>query len=217
MKHFKMAVVFSLVLASMLIAYGDNAARKAEDQASSSSVSDNFVPLTMMNRYGDAYCAQANGESVVVDDPGPLPLSVGEAPISLLTSPQYPDPLRPSIALYDLTEDVCYNLEDVFPNDFTVYSEHDYRLNLQLRSDGGDIKDIKVEIELPENGRCIRLLASNSETKQILMLARIFLIADDQPPIIQPTDEADPLLDPGIFVGDINNTPTEIDFNFHIE
>lgn len=183
-----------------------------------------LISISLLTSCGANPTAEARpvteNSSAIDDAPMIFPLTVGEAPISTLTAPQYPDALRVDITLHDTTEDVKYGLEDFYPDDFRVCSGHDYSLTLQLHSDGDDIKDIQVQVKLPGDpanpyGNCLCIEASNRETTQILMLARVFMAADNSILNVQPIDETDEIFYSGMFLGDIGNIPTDVIFEFH--
>lgn len=161
---------------------------------------------------------QGSSES---DEPTLLPLFVGEAPISTLRSERYPDAIRASVVLQDLTDEVDYDLEDSATDGFTIYSGHDYRLVLSMRSDGGDIEDIELDINVPQialdgSTLMIQYYAKSRTTSQGLMIARIFLRADDCNPTLRLSEESTEFCDSDAYLGTIGNTPTEIVLDFSI-
>ncbi len=180
--------------------------------------------LCLLTVYG-AHNASATeaAPSATVDPDGPMtfPLSIGEAPVTALSAPQYPDPIRVSIVLKDLTDEVDYDLEDYALDGFTVWSGHDYQLSLQMRSDGDDIKDIEFVAEEPkaspdDSRTTFWLYARNRTTKQDLMVARVFIRTIYGVPGLELSDAAADLFDNAIYIGDIGGTPVEFLFDFHV-
>lgn len=146
------------------------------------------------------------------------PLSEGEAPITVLSTTEngpYPDALRAELGLWDRTDDVWYTLTDVFPDNFTINRDHLYTARLWLYSDGNVIKNIRVEAQLPnteDNPRsnCIRFVASDDETGQPLLSARMYLKSDDGEDFeIHPYVTEAAINYGGILIGDIGNEPTD--------
>lgn len=158
------------------------------------------------------------------EEPSLLPLLEGEAPISTLSikDGKYPDPLRADLGLWDRTDDVWYMLDDVFPDNFIINRNHLYTVRLWLHSNGDVIKNIRVEAQLPNTesnpqGNCIRFVASDDETGQLLLSARFYLETEDGETFeIHPYVTESALDCGGILIGDINNEPTDIGFEFSV-
>ncbi len=156
--------------------------------------------------------------------PSLLPLLEGEDPISTLSikDGKYPDPLRADLGLWDHTDDVWYMLDDVFPNNFIINRDHLYTVRLWLHSDGDVIKNIRVEAQLPNTesnpqGNCIRFVASDDETGQLLLSARFYMETEDGETFeIHPFVTESALNYGGILIGDIDNEPTDIGFEFSV-
>ncbi len=178
--------------------------------------------LTACGVKNDAATAEESA-TVAVDPDAPLiPLSVGEAPITVLTNQEYPDAIMADVVLRDLSNEDDYNLEDYALDGFTVCSGCDYRLSLTMHSDGDDIKDIKLTVDEPEraeDGRVtiIWLYAWNRTTTQTLMIARVILFTDSGAPTLELSKDGKALCEGGVYLGDLTNEPTEISFDFHVE
>lgn len=165
-------------------------------------------------------------DQIAAEVPEFLPIPMGEAPITTITSPQYPDAIRANVILHDKTSDITYNLadhadDDINMGDFTVYTGHDYELILQMHSDGNNIENIKVNAQLPDllddqSSIIVYFSASDGATSQQLMIARIFLVAYRGTFELQLSDAENPLFDTGISIESIDNTTTEVGFNFHV-
>lgn len=163
-------------------------------------------------------------DQIAAEVPEFLPIPMGEAPITTITSPQYPDAIRANVILYDKTSDITYDLADqandgINVGDFTVYAGHDYELILQMHSDGNSIENIKVNAQLPDllndqSSVIVYFSASDGATSQQLMIARIFLVAYKGTFELQLSDAENPLFDAGISIESIDNTTTEVGFNF---
>ena len=129
--------------------------------------------------------------------PSLLPLLEGEDPISTLSikDGKYPDPLRADLGLWDHTDDVWYMLDDVFPNNFIINRDHLYTVQ----------------------GNCIRFVASDDETGQLLLSARFYMETEDGETFeIHPFVTESALNYGGILIGDIDNEPTDIGFEFSV-
>lgn len=173
-----------------------------------------------------ANAAVSTTDQVTAEAPEFLPILMGEAPISTITSPQYPDAIRANVILHDKTDNITYNLADqaddgINAGDFTVYADHDYELILQMHSDGDDIENIKVNAQLPDllddqSSVIVYFSASDKATSQQLMIARIFLVTYKGTFELQLSDTENPLFDTGISIENIDSATTEVGFSFHI-
>lgn len=175
-----------------------------------------LISLCLLTACGTSQASAADLDTPF--DPSILPLGMGEAPISVLSSPRYPDAIRANFVLKDLTDEADY---DLTPDGFTVCSGHDYQLVLTMYSEGNDIEDIELKVEEPKQSEdgsrtVIYFYASNRTTTQTLMIARIFVADSYGGMDLELSDTSAELCADGTYIGDITDTPIEIIFEFHV-
>lgn len=137
--------------------------------------------------------SQAATSTETVTSPSPImPLMMCEAPISCLTSKQYPDPIGVKLTITDLTDQTECEVRDLIINpengaeSYVIQNGHTYQITLQLYSDGSGstIKDLQLhttweENVSPNNIATLIFLAVDSNNSQPLMGARMFFSAND--------------------------------------
>lgn len=132
-------------------------------------------------------------DAEAITSPPPItPLTMCEAPISCLTSEQYPDPIGVKLTITDLVEQTECEVRDLVINpengaeSYVIQNGHTYQITLQLYSDdsGSTIKDLQLhttweENVSPNNVATLMFLAVDSNNSQPLMGARMLFSASE--------------------------------------
>lgn len=136
--------------------------------------------VTSSTSYAAETKSAADENAEDTDGPMIYPLTEGEAPISIMTSPDHPNALKADVFLQDLTDGISYDI-----NDFVIRSGHIYRITLQLYSDGEPVRDVKLVAQLPntDSDNMIRFEARDALTAQPLTSIRIFFEAENDAPM----------------------------------
>lgn len=149
-------------------------------------------PPTTLKTEVREFVAVEPGEPTKEETDIPLmPISMWEAPISTITTPDYPNAIVADVIFQDLTADTKQHLQELITDPtngmdpYQLQIGHEYQIILQMHSSGEDsVKNIKLSAETEDfvaagDGMLIWYYASDATTGQTLMCIRLNLASSE--------------------------------------
>lgn len=148
-------------------------------------------PTTLKTEVSEFVATEPGGSAGEETDIPLMPISMWEAPIGTITTPDYPNAIVADVIFQDLTADVEQHLQELITdpangmNPYQLQIGHEYQIILQMHSNGKDsVKNIKLSAETEDfvaadGTMLIWYYASDAATGQPLMRIRLSLTSSE--------------------------------------